>query len=360
MKTLHVTSINTTISNGVRFSVPGLVAAQNKIVGLKSVLLNVTPQLAEIEETSKYDFEYLEYRKGSVNEINFLSYDLIVFHSFYHKEFLKIYKIINRLGIPYIIVPRGIFTHLARKRKFFKKIIADILFFDDMIKKSRAIHFLTKEEMSNSRYLNKHCFVVPNGINRIENPRFRKEVNTIVYLGRLDSYTKGLDLLIEAVKLIENYLNNNKITINLYGSDFPVGSKNILQKNINKKGLNRLVTINEPVYGEEKHFILQSADMFISPSRFEGMPMSILEALSHGLPCLVTDQTNIGNEIREYEAGWVTNLDAIEISKKIIEAVEDKNLEVKTNNAYKLIQDEFEWAKVAEKTYNEYLKITGK
>ena len=45
-------------------------------------------------------------------------------------------------------------------------------------------------------------------------------------------------------------------------------------------------------------------DVFIRTSRFEGLPLGILEALSLGLPCLVTKGTNLDELVNNYNAGW--------------------------------------------------------
>ena len=50
--------------------------------------------------------------------------------------------------------------------------------------------------------------------------------------------------------------------------------------------MGEVVKLNREIDEEEKRQILLDTDVFIQTSRFEGMPMGILEALSYGLPCL--------------------------------------------------------------------------
>ncbi|MBY0574697.1 MAG: glycosyltransferase, partial [Undibacterium sp.] len=45
--------------------------------------------------------------------------------------------------------------------------------------------------------------------------------------------------------------------------------------------------------------------VFAHPSRNEGLPTSVLEVAAMGIPCVVTDATNVGDAIREYNAGAV-------------------------------------------------------
>ncbi|MBD2508806.1 glycosyltransferase [Nostoc muscorum FACHB-395] len=45
-------------------------------------------------------------------------------------------------------------------------------------------------------------------------------------------------------------------------------------------------------------------DLLIHTFRFEGHPIAVLEALSYGIPCLLTPGTNIAGEVEAAGAGW--------------------------------------------------------
>lgn len=48
-----------------------------------------------------------------------------------------------------------------------------------------------------------------------------------------------------------------------------------------------------PVYKEQKQELLSNSDIFIHTLRWEGMPISVLEVLSHSIPVIVSEETNI-------------------------------------------------------------------
>ena len=60
---------------------------------------------------------------------------------------------------------------------------------------------------------------------------------------------------------------------------------------------NSRIIFNGPIFGEEKNFILQHSKAFILPSYNEGLPISVLEALSFGTTCLISENCNINNLI---------------------------------------------------------------
>ena len=73
---------------------------------------------------------------------------------------------------------------------------------------------------------------------------------------------------------------------------------------IEENEVSDILMVKEGVFGVEKESVLRNADFFIMTSRYEGMPMSMIEAMSYGVPCFATKGTNLADEIREWDAGW--------------------------------------------------------
>lgn len=360
MKILHVAPLSMNLSAGPTYSVPNLVEAQNKINGIKSDLLI---SLETTEREKEYFYLYDFTNKTSL--LSFIySYDIVVFHSTYIIEHVKIAKLLRTINKPYIIVPRGGFTKSAKNIKKWKKKIADLFIFNKYFDSSNAIHFLTNKEKHDSVHHTGNDFIIPNGINLPNIDKIissNKQTIDFVFIGRIDIYHKGLDLLVESVSLIKNELLNTKVKINLYGPDV---RKSIIQliKLIKSKGLEEIICINDPVFNEEKSKILINADFFIQTSRFEGLPMGVLEALAYGLPCILTPGTNLSKEISQFGSGVVVENNPRSIANGILTMIN-----IYDSIEYLLMRkksismaNEYSWINIAERSIDHYRKIVIK
>lgn len=101
---------------------------------------------------------------------------------------------------------------------------------------------------------------------------------TAIAVGRLD-YQKGFDLLIEIWNGLDH--KNNGWTLEIYG-DGPEYN-NLLNK-INELDLNNAIHIYKPT--SEIYKKMSNSSLFLLTSRFEGLPMVLLEAMKIGLPVI--------------------------------------------------------------------------
>ena len=110
-----------------------------------------------------------------------------------------------------------------------------------------------------------------------------KEIFTVVFVGRLVPI-KGLDKLISSFKLLP--LDAQKhIRYLIVGDGF---YKSTLKSLTNNLKLNKKIIFSG--YTDNIYRYLNQSDIFILPSQGgEGLPVSLLEAMSVGLPCLVSN-----------------------------------------------------------------------
>jgi glycosyltransferase involved in cell wall biosynthesis len=96
-------------------------------------------------------------------------------------------------------------------------------------------------------------------------------------LGRLHG-AKGLDVLLEALALLRSEGKSfPHLVIAGDGKDRPS-----LEQQAARCGLAGAVTFVGTVLGREKDWLLHHGRFFLQPSRSEGMPLTVLEAMAHG------------------------------------------------------------------------------
>lgn len=288
--------------------------------------------------------------------------DLIVFQSTYIlKHIPLVYEALQR-QIPYIITPHGGMTQRAQQQKQLKKKVGNFLFFNWMVRNSAALHCLNEREAAEVKKTWNHpVFIVGNGVNMpprevLAYPGSKPELK-FVFLGRLDINHKGLDILLEACVLLQEKLRQSKVQILLYGSNI-AGSKVKLEKMINKYQLQDIVHLNDPVLGDAKQEVFQSADLFIHTSRFEGHPIAVLEALSYGIPCLLTPGTNMASEVEVAGAGWSVEANPAAIAKGLQEVLAARLEFPKRGQAARnLVEEKYSWNQIGKQSLREYFNL---
>jgi glycosyltransferase involved in cell wall biosynthesis len=111
----------------------------------------------------------------------------------------------------------------------------------------------------------------------------------LVAAGRL-SKQKGFDILLEAVALVRNSLPDCELTILGEGD---LRSELLAQRE--RLGLNEAVHLIG--FQRNPYPYFQHADLFVLPSRFEGMPSVVIEALAVGTPVVASDCPGAVREI---------------------------------------------------------------
>ena len=356
MVIIHVANIDPSIIGGVQMAVPKMIEEQSKYAEVAMININrkklININMLEFDN----QFEIIQFKEP------FNRPDLIVFHEIYRFDYIHMYKKIVQAKIPYVIIPHGSLTQTAQKKKFIKKLVANLMYFNGFIKHSSVIQYLSSNEQQTSIFKRHPSLVLGNGVmapRRIKTS-FSKGTINFTYIGRLDIKIKGLDLLILAFKYSQELLRKTNAKLNLYGPDYN-NSHRKLQAIIDKLEISDIVKVHKEVLGIEKEEILLKTDCFIQTSRSEGMPLGPLEALSYGVPCIVTDGVGLGNDIAFANAGFKCATNVIDIIKALNQFINDYgNIEVMSHCARILIQNKYDLRMIAKKSIDSYRELINK
>lgn len=302
----HIAAISEDRISGPRNSVTRLSQSLDLIDGVNSDVYSTL---------SKNDFVYNKTDVLSLDSLNKLdNYDLVVFSGFYQLSYLRIGRYLKKKSIPYLLSPRSSLVRSTLKRAFFSK--ASYMLFGgiNFIKNSTSLHFLTESEKLYSLKFGNRSFVCSNIVDSpppaysLISPEKNSSSIIIGYLGRYDIYHKGLDNLIEAIYHARDFIEESNIRFRLHGSDHRNGQRR-LREIVRRRNLERLVHVGNAFVGKEKWQFMASCDAFIHTSRYEGQPQSVMEAMSYGIPVIVTEGTNMAFEVKQSGAGMVIPID---------------------------------------------------
>lgn len=180
--------------------------------------------------------------------------------------------------------------------------------------------------------------VVYNGVkiyDKVE--KKHNEVKQGLFLGRMGK-RKGIYDLIEAVELLRNE-NNYNFKIVLAG-DGEIGN---VKKIIKTNGLQKYFEIVGWIDGKRKDEILNNSDFLVLPSYNEGLPMSILEAMSRKVLVISTNAGGIPEIINNGNNGILIEAGNIYELKSAIKnaIIPNDNIENIKNKALETIKEKF-------------------
>lgn len=351
---LYISHLDGSIANGLSWSVPASIKAQEQ---LDNVLWVNTSK----EELPHWR-ETLAYTKSGrlVNLYNieepFNHPDVVVFEGFYDDlNDVLLGRWLKKHGIPYIVIPRSALTIQAmNNHSKTKKRVAHWLFYNRFIKDALAIQCLTQKEYNDTKVLfDNRYFVIPNGIYQpsITKNYMVKDYIKAIFIGRIDIHQKGLDVLLCAIEQDRELLRTHNFSLDVYGpnkQDFDIIQKIIIQKKIGD-----IVVLKGETKGEAKKQALLESDVFFLTSRFEGHPMGLIEALAYGLPCFITPGTNMAEVVEQYGCGWVSDFSVECLSEKLKQMIGQKEDFEKFGKKSKELSHIYAWDKLAEKFHEE-------
>jgi len=341
--------------NGVNKVVHQL-ATKQFLFGEKVAVWGITENLDMNFETRNFETRLFQKKKfpfsfsKELKEAIITTKGTAVFHL--HGGWIPVYyalaKLFYKHNIKFVLTPHGAYNTIAMQKNSIVKKVYFYFFEKKILKRTDHIHCIGKSEVQGLKriYNTGKLILLPYGFENNPKIEFKKAAdNSIVFgfIGRLDIYTKGLDTLVKAFKKFHAKEPSSMLWI-LGDSK----EKKELQHIISKNLLDNSVILYGSKFGEEKDELLQKMDVFVHPSRNEGLPLSVIEAASYGKPCIVTDATNIGSEIEKYNSGrtiYSQSIEKLEEAMSEMFVVYNKHEEfiVMQRNAINMVKENYNW-----------------
>lgn len=175
---------------------------------------------------------------------------------------------------------------------------------------------------------------------------------SLVYMGRV-SYEKSIDQVIRAFALMHQQEPDLKLMII---GDGPERKK--LEKLAEQLGVKNNVIFTGFLYKEELVRALQANDIFLTASKSENMPLSVLEAMAVGLPIITVREKGLGEIVQENVNGFFARTDdPADLAQKTLKLLADPARLEKFSAASRALALEYSHEKVASLLEDSYTRV---
>jgi glycosyltransferase involved in cell wall biosynthesis len=175
-----------------------------------------------------------------------------------------------------------------------------------------------------------------------------KDRRILLFLSRLHP-KKGVDLLLDAVEKMDDL----DFTLIAAGSGEP-GYERSLRARIQTGPLAGRVLMPGFAEGADKDLLLQGSDVFALTSHSESFAIAVLEAMSVGLPSVISSTIPLEAIIKKYELGAVTNLEPSQIATALRAQLQRPPDKARRDFSRDLVRRNFTWDIIARRSLEVY------
>jgi glycosyltransferase involved in cell wall biosynthesis len=276
-------------------------------------------------------------------------YSLIVLHQIYTLSTIHGYRFAKKHKIPFAVFPHGSLTKYHESDSKFIKYFAKILIFSRILKNANSIIVTCSGEQDDlPDYLRNKSVIIPFGVDQVSHKsRDKDDTNfsnsRIIFSGR---YTKkkNLPLLLQAMQIVVR--KNPDVVLDIAGTGTLSEIKDI-SGTIKELGIEKNVLLHGWVNKSQMVDLMNSADLLVLPSENENFALVVSEALSLGLPCVVSKYVGTSEIVSRYKAGEVIDeLTPDSVASALIKVLNgDRSL--LRNAAMTAAREQFDWMKIA-------------
>jgi glycosyltransferase involved in cell wall biosynthesis len=248
--------------------------------------------------------------EGSVDQ-----YDLVHIHALFSYPPIVAARAAQRSRVPYLIRPLGTLNRYGMQRRAWLKRLSLRMVERSLIESASALHFTSVREKQEAEQLGIRfrSVVIPNIVETADDEERQPDPYKILFLSRLDP-VKGLDLLLAAFARVRQREPRARLHIAGDGeASFVTSLKNLADQ----LGVGAAVEWTGFAEGETKRSAFSRAGVFVLPSRSENFGIAVAEAMSHGVPVVVSRNVAITGDINAASAGCVVEPEVATLAEAI-------------------------------------------
>lgn len=209
---------------------------------------------------------------------------------------------------------------------------------------------------------------IPNGVALVDPPTggpawretLPKDARTVLFLGRLHPKKRIVELINAWAEVQVAFPSTARVWYLVIAGWDDGGHETGLRELAARLGVRNVLFVG-PQFGDERSRTYAAANAFILPSISEGLPMSVLEAWSFGLPVLMTGECNIPDGFSE-GAAWEISSDVSGIARGLGVLVESSEEEraAMGSRGRALVERRFTWRAIGESMAAVYEWLLGR
>lgn len=295
-----------------------------------------------------WNFNYTKKLKGDLN------FSLIVLHQVYTLSTYIGYRFAKKHNIPFVIFPHGSLTTYHESDSRFIKFIAKKLVIARILQNSRAIIVTCENEKSDlDKNLLSKSILIPYGSEiqvNLSKSNFdaTEKKYRILFSGRFDK-KKNLPLLIAAMSQVISHYPGVVLDIAGSGNQSEIDE---IKRIVRRLEIENNIVFHDWIEKSEMERLLLSSTLLVLPSQNENFALVVLEALSSGVPCVVSKFVGTSDIVRKYNAGEVLDLLTPDSIATAILKILKGDLNAYREASIYAAREELEWSKIAIKWKN--------
>lgn len=277
--------------------------------------------------------------------------DLIVLHQIYTFSTLLGYMYAKKNRIPYVVKPHGSLTKYHESDSKLIKTLAKWFLISKILREADAIIVTCESERADLiASLKPKAYQVQYGavVSWPQDEAVRRQPRgnqnkRIVFSGRFDK-KKNLPLVIKAMpQILDKYPD---LILDIAGSG-TVNEVRILQNLISTLELESNVQFHGWIDSSKMQEIFAAARLLVLPSENENFAIVVAEALSAGVPCVVSKFVGIADIVAKHNAGEVIDeLTPASVAEGIMKVLRGDEIKYR-EAAFEAVENSLDWSKIA-------------
>lgn len=292
---------------------------------------------------------------------NISHYDLIHLHIPFTAPFFMASRAAIEMKIPMIATLHGLLdpwsmSHKALKKRIYYKLIERLC-----LSSCAAVHVTSDLEFRAVKNLNIPVAIrnIPWAVESYPEQFIKvaqQHLIRLLFIGRLHP-VKSIPTIFNAMAHLKKL--GIDVQLDLAGTG-DTAYEQLLRQKINQHQIHQQIIWHGHVSEDQKNALYQNADLFVLPSLHENFGLAAAEAMSAGLPVIVSDQVGLAPDVVEFGAGFVIPSDNYLSLVDAIKKGHQENLMVTMGVAAKnLVKDRYSSGVFSAKLHDMYQRASA-